>query len=332
MKANLAKFLLTASLATLAAPALAEDCGKVSIAEMNWASGGVAAWIDKIILEEGYGCDVTLVTGDTMPTFTSMNEKGEPDLAPELWVNAVKNALDEAVAEGRLVIAANILTDGGVEGWWVPKYIVDEYPDITTVEAALNHPELFPAPEHPDMGAVHNCPSGWNCQLSTTNLFEATKAAEKGFDLIDTGSAAGLDGSLANAYERKQGWLGYYWAPTALLGKYEMVALDWGVPNDKEYWDACTTLAECVDPKVNAYPVADVYTVVTKSFAQKAGVAMDYVKAREWDNQTVGKILAWKEDNQGSNEDTAYYFLENYKDLWSAWVSPEVAEKVEAAL
>ena len=331
MQANLAKPLIAATLAALASPALAEDCGEISIAEMNWASAGVAAWVDKIILEEGYGCDVTLVTGDTMPTFTSMNEKAEPDMAPELWVNAVKTALDAAVEEGRMVIAAPLLSDGGVEGWWVPKYLAEEH-GITTVEQALAHPELFPAPEDPSRGAVHNCPSGWNCQISTANLFTAFGAEEKGFDLIDTGSAAGLDGSLANAYERKAGWLGYYWAPTAILGKYEMVALDWGVPTDKADWDGCTSQADCADPKPNAYPVSEVYTVVTKEFAEKAGVAMTYVQTRKWDNQTVGKVLAWMDENQGSNEDTAYHFLETYKDMWSAWLAPEVAAKVEAAL
>ena len=103
----------------LAAPAAfaAEDCGEVTIAEMNWASAGLAAWVDKVILEEGYGCDVALVTGDTVPTFTSMNEKGEPDVAPELWVNAVKVPLEAAQKEGRIVIASEILKDGGIEGF-----------------------------------------------------------------------------------------------------------------------------------------------------------------------------------------------------------------------
>ena len=60
-------------------------CGKVTIAEMNWASAELMANVDKIILEKGYGCEVELVAGATMPTFTSMNEKGMPDIAPELW-------------------------------------------------------------------------------------------------------------------------------------------------------------------------------------------------------------------------------------------------------
>ena len=59
------------------------SCGSLTMAEMNWASAELMAHVDKIILEEGYGCDVELVAGATMPTFTSMNEKGEPDVAAE---------------------------------------------------------------------------------------------------------------------------------------------------------------------------------------------------------------------------------------------------------
>ncbi|MFK0164833.1 ABC transporter substrate-binding protein [Rhizobium sp. NPDC090279] len=316
----------------LAGSAQAAECGDVSIAEMNWGSAGVAAHVDKIILENGYGCHVSLVTGDTMPTFTSMNEKAEPDVAPELWINAVRAPLDAAVKEGRLIELAPILSDGGVEGWWIPKFIADAHPEITTVQEALKHPELFPAPENPSHGGIMNCPSGWNCEIVTSNLYRALGAKEKGFDLVETGSAAGMEGSIANAFEKKTGWLGYYWAPTMVLGKYDMVKLDFGVPNDKAEWDRCTAVADCPQPKVNSYPVSEVITTVTKQFADRAGVALDYLKARRWDNHTVGKVLAWMDANQGTNEDGAKYFLQNYGDMWTKWVSPEVASKIKASL
>ncbi|WP_165218923.1 ABC transporter substrate-binding protein [Affinirhizobium pseudoryzae] len=332
MKKLLASTALVAGLYAMAGSAEAADCGDVSIAEMNWASAGVAAHVDKIILEKGYGCNVTLVTGDTMPTFTSMNEKSQPDMAPELWVNAVRTALDQAISEGRLIQAAPLLSDGGVEGWWIPKFLADAHPDIKTVQDALKHPELFPAPEDASKGAVTNCPSGWNCQVSTANLYRALDAKKAGFELVDTGSAAGLDGSIANAFENKKGWLGYYWAPTAILGKYDMVRLSFGVPHEKAEWDKCTAIPDCPSPKVNSYPVSDVFTVVTKSFSEKAGVAMDYVKTRQWDNQTVGKVLAWMDGNQGTNEDGARHFLKTYPDMWTKWVAPDVADKIKAAL
>ena len=45
-------------------------CGSLTMAEMNWASAQLMAQVDKIILEKGYGCEVELVYGATMPTFT----------------------------------------------------------------------------------------------------------------------------------------------------------------------------------------------------------------------------------------------------------------------
>lgn len=323
--------LSAAAFAPLSAQA-AESCGRVSIAEMNWASAGVAAWVDKIALEAGYGCNVDLVSGDTMPTFTSMNEKGEPDIAPEIWVNAVKDPLDQAVKDGRLVEAAKILEDGGVEGWWIPKYVAEAHPEIKTVEDALKHPELFPAPEKPDHGGVYNCPAGWNCQITTQNLFRAEKAADKGFDLVDSGSAAGLDGSIANAYERKQGWLGYYWAPTAVLGKYDMVKLPFDAKLDTQEFTDCTAKPDCADPKVTQYPVAEVYTVVTKKLASTSPVVMTYLEHRSWKNEVVNALLAWKDENQATNEDAAYHFYETYPDVWKTWVDADTAAKIEGAL
>jgi glycine betaine/proline transport system substrate-binding protein len=37
-------------------------------------------------------------------------------------------------------------------------------------------------------------------------------------------------------------------------------------------------------------------------------------------------------DNQATGEDGAKYFLKNNEDVWTKWVTPEVAEKVKASL
>lgn len=315
-----------------AAAAPGADCGRLTMANMNWQSAEVLAHIDKFILDAGYGCDVELVPGDTMPTLTSMIEKGQPDVAPEAWINGVKEPLEKAVAEGRLHYAARALADGGVEGWWIPKYFADAHPEIKTIDDALKHPELFPAPEDDTKGAVYNCPSGWNCEILTANLFKAYGAAKKGFVLVDTGSAAGLDGSIAKAYERKQAWLGYYWAPTAILGKYDMFRLDEGVPHDPKEWADCTVKPDCPNPKPNAWVPAVVYTVVSDRFYKIGSPAMDYLAKRQWGNATVNRLLAWMQKNQATGEEGARHFLKTQPDVWSAWVSPEVAKKVRDAL
>ena len=306
------------------------NCGSITIAEMDWASAEMFAHIDKTILENAYGCEVELVPGATMPTATSMMEKGEPDVAPELWINAVRTALDAATAEGRLHYAAEVFSDTGEEGWWIPQYIADANPDIQTVEDAMNRPELFPHPEG-DGAALYTCPSGWNCQLSTNNLFRAFGGESKGFRIVDPGSGGALAGAIGEAYEKGEGWFGYYWAPTAILGKYPMKKLSFNVPHDNDEWNSCTSQEDCADPQKNSWVVSSVYTVVTDNFMKEAGVGMDYIVKRALPNNTINALLAWKDDNQATGEDAALHFLANYTE-WHDWVDFGARLKVSNAV
>ncbi|MBB3655502.1 glycine betaine/proline transport system substrate-binding protein [Rhizobium sp. BK650] len=332
MKAFFTSFIFALSLYAGMREAQAAGCGKVSIAQMRWSSAGIAANFDKFILEKGYGCSVTIVNGDTLPTFTSMNTSGTPDIASEFWVKGFKPQLDDAIKAGRLVEGAEILADGAIEGWYIPKFIADANPDIGSVQDALRHPELFPDTYNPSRAAVYNCPESWACEISTRNLFRALNADKLGFALIDSRTPDDFDASIARAFDNKVGWIGYYWSPTSVIGKYDMKLLNFGVPHDQVEWDACTSVRGCPNPKVNAYPVSQAFTLITRSFADRAGPVMNYLKARSWDNETISQVLAWQDENGEDNENAAHYFLENYEELWSHWVPADVAEKVKASL
>lgn len=323
----------TTALAALAGMANAQDCGDITIASMNWQSAELAAAVDQFILNNGYGCRAEIIQGDTVPTITSMVEKGDPQIAPEGWIDLVPEVVQAGLAEGKIVGGAKILSDGAVQGWWIPKYIVDANPEIKTIEDVLQRPDLFPNREDGSRGAVHNGPQGWGGTVVTEQLYKAYGGAAAGFDLIDTGSAAGLDGSIASAYERQEGWVGYYWAPTALLGKYEMVKLDHGVALDMDEWKSCTANAGCAEPQKNDWPKDTVQTLIAKPFADAAPApVMDYLNKRSWTNATVNGVMAWMTDNQATGEDGARHFLQENEELWIDWVSPEAAEKIKGAL
>ena len=305
-------------------------CGHVSIAEMTWASAAVAAHIEGIILAEGYGCESELVPGNTVPTVTSMTEKNEPDIAPEIWINSAREVVERAVDEGRLVIAGEILADGGEEGWWVPDYLVRDNPDLTTLQAVLARPDLFPDKEELGMARFYTCPSGWACEIINQNLATAYGLHEAGFSLFNPGSGEGLAAAIAAAYVRGEPIFAYYWAPTSVLGKYPMVKLG-GMTHDPSTWE-CTVDRDCSDPRPNMYPKSVVLTVVTNTFATDAPEAFEFVSKVAFSNSVMNGLLAWKDDNQASAQETAEYFLKNYEEVWSAWVSADVAEGVRAAL
>jgi len=312
------------------------ECGDIQIAEWNWASGELMANVDKLILEEGYGCKVEMVPGATTTTFASMNEKGQPDIAGELWINAVREPLNAAFDAGSLVSAnGGPITDLG-EGWWIPPATAEKHPELKTVLDVLERPDLFPDAEDPSKGAFVGCPAGWGCQLSNANLYRAFDMEAKGWKLVDPGSAAGLDGSMTKAVERGENWFGYYWSPTAMIGKHKMVKLPFGVPfAGAENWDGCIAKAEqdCADPKPSAWTQSEVHTVVTDDFKKNGGPeVMDYLGKRVFPGQIMNDMLVYMGEEQAGGEDAAIEFLLQHGNLWQSWVSADVAKKVQASL
>ena len=307
------------------------DCGEVTIAEMTWQSAAVLAHLDAKILSSGYGCDVELVPGDTMPTGTSMIEKGEPDIAPELWTNGLGPLLAPAVAEGRIASAGESIKGGAIESWWIPAYMLDDHPELATIEGVLANPQLFPDPEDPSMAAVHGCPAGWNCQITSGQLFKAADMGSKGWNLIDPGSGAGLAGAMAEAYNKGDGWIGYYWGPTAILGQVEMVQVDMG-PHDSAEWDRCIgSTPDCPDPQLMNFPVSTVEIYVSKKIMDNDTV-MDYLGKRGLTSAQISGILAAADADQLSPEEAAEYILKERGDLWENMVSSDAAAKIKASL
>ena len=307
-------------------------CGSLTMAEMNWASAELMAHVDKIILEKGYGCDVELVAGATMPTFTSMNEKGQPDVAAELWANAVRDPLKKAVDEGRLHIASPAPITGLGEGWWIPPHTAKKHPELKTALDIMKRPELFPHKEDPTKGAFVGCPAGWGCQLANANLFRAFEMEKKGWVLVDPGSAAGLDGSMAKAVERGENWFGYYWSPTSMIGKYKMVPVDFGVPfAGSDNWDGCIVKPEqeCANPKPSAWTKSVVNTIITDRFRRAGGPAVDYLRNRIFPGPVMNGMLVYMQDNQADGADAAAEFLKNHQDVWGKWVPASIAAKVK---
>lgn len=62
-------------------------CGEITMTEMNWASSQVVTGVAKFIMEQGYGCKVTMIPSATVAAVASMSETNKPDIAREIWLN-----------------------------------------------------------------------------------------------------------------------------------------------------------------------------------------------------------------------------------------------------
>ena len=159
---------------------------------------------------------------------------------------------------------------------------------------------------------------------------------KKGWVLVDPGSAAGLDGSIAKAAVADKNWFGYYWNPTSIIGKYNIQPVDFGVPfAGSENWDGCIVKPEqeCADPKPSAWTKSEVNTVVTDNFKKNAGrYAMKFLERRTYPGAVMNEMLVYMADNQADGGDAAIEFLKKHEAVWTKWVSGAVANKVRTGI
>lgn len=326
-------FLSASSLPALAQDADAALCGTdrtIDIAEMTWPSAAALAHIHATILGEGYGCAVEIVAGDTVPTSSSMLSRGTPAVAPELWTSSIEDAWKAGVEEGTVIKLSDAITDGTVEGWFIPQYTLDAHPELTTAEAVIARPDLFADPEDPSQGRLYSCPPGWTCEISTSALFEAFDMDET-WNLFSPGSGGALDASIARAFTREEPILFYYWGPTSILGKYPAAQLDLGPSKPEVY--ACNTDADCDEPAgVTAYPSSPAIVGAAAWIKDEAPVVADYFSKVGLTNAQISELLVYGDENQADAEETAVNFLRTKQDVWTKWVPAEVAEKVLAAI
>lgn len=297
-------------------------CGEVSITEMDWASAAIVTNVAKFLMEQGYGCEVNAIPSATTPAMVSVAETGSPDIVTEVWTNG-NPGYDELSAAGTIVTLADVLSDGGVQGFYLPTALIEAHPELATIDGVLANPDLVG-------GRLHSCPDGWACQSTSTAYARAAGFEEAGIEVFQHGSGETLATSMASAVENGEPWFGYYWAPTSILGKYDMTPVDLG-PYDPEIF-TCNSDPDCEEVGITGYPVVPVKTVVTTTFSEEQPALTKLLDNMRFTNAQMGEVLAWQEENSASVQEASVYFLTTYTDVWRTWVDDAARDRLAALL
>ena len=302
----------------------------IVFAGLDWDSAQLHNHVAASILEAGFGCDYTDVPGGTIPLAEQM-ARGDVDIFMEMWIETAPPVFEEAVAAGE-VLDLGLNMRGVEHSFLVPRYVIEGdagrgiaplAPDLVSVDDLASHARVFQDPEQPDKGRYHNCIVGWVCELVNTDKL-ATYGLDGHFTNFRPEDADALLNSLAEAYEAGEPWLGYYWAPTWVLGTFDMVALE-----EPPYSEACWVDGD----RGCAFPPSIINIAVSKGFAESASPEMlQFLRDYELDQLIVSEMLAYMRDSEASAADAARYFLETRADVWTAWISDEVANRVRNAL
>ena len=117
-------------------------CGTepVSIARMSWPSAAILAEIHARLLTGEFGCEVRVVPGDLAATASSMGSTGQPQVAPELWINRIADLWNGAMEGQQVRSAAPSYAESQFEGWYMPTALASSFsapPAAADLAAAL---------------------------------------------------------------------------------------------------------------------------------------------------------------------------------------------------
>lgn len=286
----------------------------ITIGEGNWDSNAFHDEIVKIIIEEGYGVTVDVVPADTAIMIAGLKSE-DVNLTMEVWSANVVTYQDD-IANGEYV-EVGINYNDNQQGLYIPAYLQEEYPGLQTVQDLADYAHLFPDPEGGDLSIIYGGPEGWG---ATEFLYRKVEAYEldglfkfKSIDSTDT-----LNATLASAYANEEPWVGYNWEPTWVIGLYDMVLLE-----DSAY------SAEDYDLGIGSFSVVDVTICVDNTFEQSYPEIYSFLENYNTSSEVISSALAYMQENSAEAEDAAIWFLQQNEELWTSWVTDEVAEKVK---
>ena len=140
---------------------------------------------------------------------------------------------------------------------------------------------------------------------------------------------------MAKAVQRGDNWFGYYWAPTAPIGKFNMQLVPFGVPLLVQRTGMVVLQKQNKTVLILSHQLGlsqkSHYCDYKLQRACRAD-AMGYFAKRIFPGPIMNKMLVYMEDNQANGPDAAVEFLIEYEDVWTPWVSADVAKKVKASL
>ena len=333
------KVLAVSAISLSLMPALASaDCGKARLADFDWNSANVHTGIVQFILEHGYGCEVETTRGSTTPIMAAHYDS-QLDVVTELWYDNIVTQYDAVEAEG-IIENIGINTPDSQQAFYVDRNTVDKYNIKSVLD--MNNPEiaaLFTDPENPDRGRMVSCIGGWTC-YTINHVKQRVYGLDKFYTNFDPGSSGALAAEIAGAFAKDRPIFTYYWAPTALMGKVDLVRLT-EPPYDAACWGAMMDVVE--DIKANGkdvykptcateYKDMSLDKSVLTAWADTHPDETAFLRAYSIPTATVNKLLAYYEDEaDGDMELLAMEYLQNNSE-WKSWVSAEVAAKVSGAL
>jgi glycine betaine/proline transport system substrate-binding protein len=284
------------------------DLPGIALVQNPWTASALNAEVAKLLIEENLGNSVEIIAIDENTMFAGL-AAGDLDACLELWPSGVTADLQAYFDDGTVVEIGPLGAIGRI-GWYVPRYVQEQYPETATWEAFLD-PELcraFASAETGDLGRFLGTDPSYS-------QYDEAIIRNLGLHLqvVYSGSEAATVAALDSAVAAEEPILLYWWVPTAAAAKYDLVEV--ALP---EYTDECYADPEQVDC---AYPEDVLVKIASPQLPAKDPAVSNFLAWFTMTNDDQLSMLPAVEIDGEPAADVAAQWVADNEDKWTPWLS-----------
>jgi len=279
--------VVASAVASSSSRSRATACGNITLNENAWAGSTSNVYVVKYVLEKRLGCKVKVTDiTEGQPNFQAMAD-GKIDAVLEDWQNLA--GFPQYTKSGKLVnLGGNGIT--GVIGWYIPRYLLKQYPQFATWKGIKGKESVFKSPESGSQGMFLG---------GDPSYVQKDKALIAGLGLnlkhVVAGAEPAQVARWSQLYKQKKPVLFYWYDPQYLNAQYDLVQVKLpprfkGCQDDEKKGG---------DPKkyACAYPSYRLDKVISSKFAKSGSPAVSVIRKFTWtskDQNTVANLISGK--------------------------------------
>ena len=283
-----------------------KDCGKVVLNEQAWAGSTANTYIAKAVLEDDLGCEVEITKITEIPVFQAMAD-GKVDAVLEDWQHTDEYAqyIDKA---GTVVQGGPLGVEGHI-GWFIPQFVMDEYPEFKTWEGLKGKEDVF-----------NNEFLGGDPSYVQKDK-QLIQALGLDFKHVTAGAEPAQVARWSQAYKQEEPVIFYWYTPQYLNQEYDLAEVKLP-PRTEANKDCKDDAKEGGDPEQYKceYDITIINKLFSKKFADSGSPAYDVLKKMKLtneDQELVAKAIAG--DKQDPEEAGADWVADN-RDKVDQWL------------
>lgn len=281
------------------------DCGDLRIAINPWTGYVANAHVIGYVATTELGCNVTYPEVKEEVGWQGMAD-GSIDTIVENWGH--DDLIKKYIDDQGTVQDAGLTGNDGIIGWYVPPWMVEEYPDITNWENLNKYADLFETSESGGKGQLLDGDPSY-----VTNDEALVKNLDLNFKVVVGGSEAALIQSFRTAEENRTPLLAYFYEPQYFFSEMDLQRVQ--LPPYEEGCDADPAKVDC------DYPPYALNKLISTEFAESDSPAVDLIKNFEWTNDDQNIVSTYIAEDGMSPEDAAKKWVEENQDKVDAWLA-----------